>query len=62
MDETLEVGCDMGEPVLEDYGPRDNAFSGKVNLCRSVSTLRPSGTENGGGRKAVIEMQRHEDL
>ena len=30
MDETLEVGCDVGEPVSEDYGPRDNAFSGKV--------------------------------
>jgi arylsulfatase len=31
MDETLEVGCDMGEPVSEDYGPRDNAFNGKVH-------------------------------
>jgi arylsulfatase len=31
MDETLEVGCDVGEPVSPDYGPRDNAFSGKVN-------------------------------
>jgi len=30
MDETLEIGCDMGEPVSEDYGPRDNAFTGKV--------------------------------
>jgi hypothetical protein len=30
MDETLEVGCDMGEPVSENYGPRDNEFSGKV--------------------------------
>jgi arylsulfatase len=30
MDETLEVGCDVGEPVSEDYGPRDNKFSGKV--------------------------------
>jgi len=31
MDETTEVGCDVGEPVSPDYGPRDNAFSGKVN-------------------------------
>jgi len=31
MDETLEVGCDVGEPVSPDYGPRDNAFSGKVH-------------------------------
>jgi len=31
MDETLEVGCDMGEPVSEDYPARTNEFSGKVN-------------------------------
>jgi arylsulfatase A-like enzyme len=31
MDETLEVGCDVGEPVSPDYGLRDNAFTGKVN-------------------------------
>jgi len=30
MDETLEVGCDVGEPVSPDYGPRGNAFTGKV--------------------------------
>jgi len=30
MDETLEVGCDVGEPVSPDYGPRGNEFSGKV--------------------------------
>ncbi|HEY0460818.1 MAG TPA: arylsulfatase [Pyrinomonadaceae bacterium] len=31
MDETLDVGCDVGEPVSPDYGPRDNEFNGKVN-------------------------------
>jgi len=31
MDETLEIGCDAGEPVSPDYGPRGNEFSGKVN-------------------------------
>jgi arylsulfatase len=31
MDETMDVGCDVGEPVSPDYGPRDNVFSGKVN-------------------------------
>jgi arylsulfatase len=31
MDETTEVGCDLGEPVSPDYGARENAFSGKVN-------------------------------
>ena len=30
LDETLEVGCDLGEPVSEDYAARDNAFNGKV--------------------------------
>ncbi len=30
MDETLDVGCDAGEPVSEDYGPKDNAFNGRV--------------------------------
>ena len=34
MDETTEVGCDVGEPVSEDYGPRDNAFNGKVKWVR----------------------------
>jgi len=31
LDETTEVGCDMGEPVSPDYGPRGNAFTGKVH-------------------------------
>jgi hypothetical protein len=30
MDETMEIGCDVGEPVSEDYGPRGNEFSGVV--------------------------------
>ena len=30
MDETMEVGCDVGEPVSPDYGPAGNAFNGKV--------------------------------
>jgi arylsulfatase len=33
MDETLEVGCDMGEPVTEDYG-HDNAFNGRIHWVR----------------------------
>ena len=31
MDETMEVGCDAGEPVSEDYGPRGNEFNGTIN-------------------------------
>jgi arylsulfatase A-like enzyme len=34
MDETLEIGRDMGEPVSPDYGPRDNAFNGRVIWVR----------------------------
>jgi hypothetical protein len=34
IDETLEVGCDMGEPVTEDYGHRDNAFNGRIHWVR----------------------------
>ena len=34
MDETMEVGCDVGEPVSTDYGPRDNGFTGEVNWVR----------------------------
>jgi arylsulfatase len=30
MDETMDVGCEVGEPVSPDYGPRDNAFSGTI--------------------------------
>jgi arylsulfatase A-like enzyme len=30
LDETLEVGRDMGEPVSDDYPRRGNAFNGKV--------------------------------
>src|SRR4030095_3974215 len=30
MDETLDIGGDAGEPVSEDYGPKDNAFNGNV--------------------------------
>jgi arylsulfatase A-like enzyme len=31
LDETTEVGCDVGEPVSDDYGPQDNEFSGAVH-------------------------------
>jgi len=31
MDETMDVGCDVGEPVSTDYRPNGNKFNGKVN-------------------------------
>jgi arylsulfatase len=34
MDETLDVGCELGEPVSPDYGPRGNAFTGTVQWVR----------------------------
>lgn len=30
MDETPEFGCDVGEPVSPDHGPRGNEFTGKI--------------------------------
>jgi arylsulfatase A-like enzyme len=30
MDETMEVGCDVGEPVSQDYGPHNNEFNGNI--------------------------------
>jgi arylsulfatase A-like enzyme len=30
MDETMEVGCDVGEPVSKDYGSHGNEFNGKI--------------------------------
>jgi len=30
MDETMEVGCDVGEPVSKDYGSHGNDFNGKI--------------------------------
>src|SRR5437762_3907076 len=34
MDETMDIGCDVGEPVSPDYGPRGNEFSGKVKWAQ----------------------------
>ena len=31
MDETMEIGCDVGEPVSPDYEPRGNAFNGTIH-------------------------------
>jgi len=37
MDETMDVGCEAGEPVLPDYGPRDNAFSARIGrVCIDI--------------------------
>ena len=31
LDETTDVGCDLGTPVSEDYGHRGNAFTGTID-------------------------------
>jgi arylsulfatase len=30
-DETIDVGMEGGSPVSPDYGPKGNAFNGKIN-------------------------------
>jgi arylsulfatase len=30
MDETMDIGCDVGMPVSPDYTPRENAFTGTI--------------------------------
>ena len=31
MDETVDIGCDTGEPVSPDYGQQGNEFNAEVN-------------------------------
>jgi hypothetical protein len=30
-DETVDVGCDKGTPITDDYAAGDNAFTGRIN-------------------------------
>jgi arylsulfatase len=39
-DETTDVGSDSATPVGDDYGPRGNAFTGRVGGSSSTSTRR----------------------
>ena len=41
MDETLEIGCDVGEPVSADYPARATRSAARSTGCRSTSTPRP---------------------
>jgi arylsulfatase len=41
MDETMDVGCDVGEPVSEDYDPRDTSSAARSSGSRSISMQRP---------------------
>jgi arylsulfatase len=33
-DETFDVGCDRGSPVVDDYPPVRNRFSGRISQVR----------------------------
>jgi arylsulfatase A-like enzyme len=61
MDEALEVGCDLGEPVSPDYGARDNAFSGRVHWVRiDVDAAVPGVDPTAGADERVMAaMARH---
>ena len=52
MDETMDIGCEVGEPISPDYGPKENRFSGKVNWVQididaAVNNLRPPASAGG---------------
>jgi arylsulfatase A-like enzyme len=34
MDETTDIGCELGTPVSDEYAARDNAFTGTINWVR----------------------------
>jgi hypothetical protein len=61
MDEALEVGCDLGEPVSPDYGARGNAFSGRVHWVRiDVDAAVPDVDPTAGADERVMAaMARH---
>jgi arylsulfatase len=60
MDETMDVGCDVGEPVSEDYGPKDNKFSGKINWVQIDIDAAAQDTDHmiGAEERFMIAMAR----
>lgn len=54
-DDGCDVGRDTGAPVAEDYGPRNNAFTGRV---RGVQLAIAEATEAAGHRVAPEEAVR----
>jgi hypothetical protein len=54
MDETTEVGCDVGEPVSPDYGHRDNGFNGKVRWVQIDIDAAAQGRGSPGWRGGAL--------
>lgn len=46
LDETCDVGKEGGSPVSEDYGPRGNAFTGKVNWVEIATGAAAEDADN----------------
>jgi hypothetical protein len=55
MDETMEVGCDVGEPVSPDYGPRGNEFSGKIKWVQIDIDAAGQGCRPHDRRRRVVQ-------
>ena len=59
MDETLDVGSDAGEPVSPDYGPRGNAFTGKINWVQiDIDAAQDVDHKIGAEERFMIAMAR----
>jgi len=56
MDETTEVGCDVGEPVSPDYGPTGNAFNGKVKWVQIDIDGAARDTDNRVGAEERFQL------
>ena len=60
LDETLEVGSDVGEPVSADYGPGGNEFSGKINWVQIDVDAAAKDTDHmiGAEERFMVAMAR----
>jgi arylsulfatase A-like enzyme len=60
MDETMEVGCDAGEPVSPDYGPRGNEFNGKIKWVQIDIDSAAKDTDHmiGANERFMVAMAR----
>ena len=56
MDETMDVGCDRGTPVTEEYPavPTDNAYQGEVKAVRIDLAERADGPDTEEQRRVVM--------
>jgi arylsulfatase len=59
-DDGLDVGEDSGAPVSEDYGPRDNAFNGRIKgIQLSIADVDENSTHTVSPEDAIrVAMAR----